>query len=185
MNQVIKRAEVDFGPKKDWTYEGGEGGGVSDQTEWVQKYWAPYMKIIKIDTSSGRKHPLIYLPDGSTLYCLNGNSVIIWIYSIHGDARKYLDAVDSYYPDGKNTFAFWYESDVTGNYSVTFPPNDGITREGFIPHTQGWDGTREGLFDNSIVKYHGTWCKKDGGFYCTALIEDNGWKIPDDYPIKF
>ncbi len=185
MNQAIKRAEVDFGPKKDWTYEGGEGGGVSDQTEWIQKYWAPYMKIVKIDTSSGRKHPLIYFPDGSTLYCVNGTSVYVWIYSVHGDARKYLDTKYSYYADGKNTFSFMYIPDVTGYDRVKLPPNDGITREGFIPTTQGWDGTREGLFENSIYKYVGVFCRKDGGNFCTALIEDNGWKIPDDYPIKF
>lgn len=28
-------------------------------------------------------------------------------------------------------------------------------------------------------------CKDEYGYYCTKLIERNGWKIPKDYPLKF
>ena len=52
---------------------------------------------------------------------------------------------------------------------------------GLQPYKYNWNGTREDLFNNA---HYG--CGKEGviGAYCTELIRQNGWKIPNDYPIK-
>ena len=52
---------------------------------------------------------------------------------------------------------------------------------GLQPYKYNWNGTREDLFNND---HYG--CGKEGviGAYCTELIRQNGWKIPNDYPIK-
>lgn len=39
---------------------------------------------------------------------------------------------------------------------------------------------RDYLMNNTIYG-----CAKGRGVYCTKLIQLNGWKIPDDYPIEF
>lgn len=46
---------------------------------------------------------------------------------------------------------------------------------GFEPYKYYWNGSRESLEYN---------CKNSHPEYCTALIQINGWKIPDDYPYK-
>lgn len=52
-------------------------------------------------------------------------------------------------------------------------------KNGFLePDKWRWDGEIETLYD---------WCKQKGTLYakyCTALIQVNGWEIPEDYPLK-
>lgn len=49
-----------------------------------------------------------------------------------------------------------------------------------------WDGTMDGENGLKTSSLYG--CKEDlppnGRAYCTALIMQNGWKIPKDYPFK-
>lgn len=51
----------------------------------------------------------------------------------------------------------------------------------FEPYKWNWDGEIESLYDSSV---HG--CKNgEKRLFCTALIQQNNWEIPDDYPLKF
>ena len=49
--------------------------------------------------------------------------------------------------------------------------------KGFEPYKWNWDGTKESLYADCGP---GTQYSR----YCAALIQNNGWKIPDDYPFK-
>jgi prepilin-type N-terminal cleavage/methylation domain-containing protein len=46
----------------------------------------------------------------------------------------------------------------------------------FEPYDYGWDGTRAQLV---------TGCDDGYATFCTKLIHYDGWKISDDYPVKF
>ena len=51
--------------------------------------------------------------------------------------------------------------------------------KGLEPGKFNWDGNIETLkHTHELSCYDGT------GWYCTALIQMNGWKIPKDYPFK-
>ena len=61
--------------------------------------------------------------------------------------------------------------------------------KGVEPDLVGWDGKYETFFN----KTSGRGCKdlatannsRSSNEYCTAIIWYNGWKVPDDYPLKF
>ena len=41
-----------------------------------------------------------------------------------------------------------------------------------------WDGSMEQLYNDATYR-----CSKAvKGQYCTAIIQQNGWKVPKDYP---
>lgn len=56
---------------------------------------------------------------------------------------------------------------------------DTITRKDMEPYKAGWNGDINKLYEGSTFS-----CKTGNRHYCTAIIQDNGWKIPDDYPYK-
>ena len=60
--------------------------------------------------------------------------------------------------DGKDTFAFAYSSDK----KMVVP----------IYTTLDEDTLKQSCYNNSAASRHG----------CAALIQANGWEIPDDYP---
>jgi len=185
INQAIRLAEVDYGDRTGWDYLGSgyvldENGDPTDEPvalAWAQKYLMPYLKgDVKLKNSSGNVE--IYFQDGSLL-TFQGTG---WMYYI--DAAKYkLDEENK--PTFANTnlngtmvFTFYFRPDKEGTASRKF------TGKGVEPYKYAWDGKRETLFTNDRFG-----CKKeatrDGHAYCAALIQQNGWKIPKDYPLKF
>ncbi|MBR1753412.1 hypothetical protein IJ732_01125, partial [bacterium] len=55
--------------------------------------------------------------------------------------------------------------------------------KGVEPYAFDWDGTENKLINDS--KYGCNVNSQTNLYYCTQLIRANGWKIPDDYPLKF
>ena len=50
--------------------------------------------------------------------------------------------------------------------------------KGLEPYLYDWDGSEAHL------KSGATYSCANSGYYCTAMIKNNGWKIPKDYPLK-
>lgn len=47
------------------------------------------------------------------------------------------------------------------------------------PYKAGWDGNKSSLYRGATHS-----CETGTGLFCTAIIQDNNWTIPDDYPYK-
>lgn len=69
-------------------------------------------------------------------------------------------------------FGYWPAGEVMPKYHKN---------KGVEPYLNGWDGKEESLYRGSSFS-----CGQGyNNFYCTAIIQHNGWKVPKDYPYKF
>lgn len=178
INQSLTMAELDYGNKSDWT--------PADTQEFFNKYLKNYLKYLKTESKrvgTSNDFLLVYLADGSSFlvdiygvwddegnqtFKSNGGHFIFCPYAkdctAGNDKKKW----------GKKQFVFgyWPGGDVAAKYHKD---------KGVEPYLNQWDGNESTLYTNS-----GFGCNKDAGnFYCTAIIQHNGWKIPKDYPYKF
>lgn len=182
MTQAIKLAENDYDDISGWDKLGR--GFVKDDDgndtttpvaeAWVNKYIIPYIKSdVKMKNNAGKIE--LYFVDGSVLMI----SSTSWLY--FPDAKKYkLDDngnINQEETAGKDMFIFLLNTEA----DVAPRPDRIYMGHGLQPYKYNWNGTREDLFNNA---HYG--CGKEGviGAYCTELIRQNGWKIPNDYPIK-
>lgn len=177
INQSITEAELEYGDKADWVS--------ADTEEFFNKYLKNYLKYIKVEKKrigTGNDWLLVDLADGSAFlvdiyatwddegnqtFKTNGGHFIFCPY-----AKDCQDGNDgSKWGKRQFVFAFW----PAGEISV-YHKNKGVE-----PYLSSWDGEEESLYSSS---YYG--CNpKEKNFYCTAIIQHNGWKIPKDYPYKF
>ncbi len=190
MNQVIKLAEIDYGPQNTWTdyhidHSKSEDGGYSydkgdEINVRVQKYFAPYVKILnsedffdipEINKNLNQPQRIYYLADGSAFsFGLHENREIFFYPS---NPKKCLKNME--YPDGRCRFVFDFLPASNGGWSSCFKYNIG---NGMQPDLASWNGQDDlkSLCSNST---------NEPGRYCTAVIHRNGWKIPKDYPFRF
>ncbi len=183
INQAVKMAEVDYGDKSYW-YEDVSGAqfdkdgnaieGSSDIEKWFKKYIGPYMKVVKYETvSSGGL--LVYFPDGSALKSSGLNSRNWYFYS--GNIERCLKRGDDNVL-GICVFAFnFYPASNTDKWKYHY-------KKAFEPWKYDWDGKIESLKEACYHDVRFEDATVLGTSYCTALIQANGWKIPDDYPFK-
>lgn len=180
INQAIKLAENDYGEMTTWDRPGAgwatneDGSYDTSKNEviaWFEKYLKPYLLYTsyKIEEKDGRV--LVYFADGSMLR-ISSYSFIFYPEPKLYD-KKFDDTIY-----GKESFTFYFNPNSDSDNDV-YHKNKGVE-----PYKHGWNGQREQLFSNTSYG-----CKaqpvSDQGAYCTALIQMNGWKIPDDYPLKF
>lgn len=177
INQAVKMAEVDYGDKKIW-FEDVEGAtmdnegkpipGSSPAEKWFNKYLAPYMKIIKTETLSNGVF-MVYFPDGSALKQAQRIQTRDWVF-YPGNPKKCPQETSAV---GKCAFYFMLSpSNTKESFKYLY-------NKGFEPYKASWDGTKESLYNHPEYG-----CSKLYRSYCTALIQYNNWKIPDDYPYK-
>lgn len=182
INQAIKLAEVDYGDKKIWwadlngasfDEDGNPIEGSSLSEKWFRKYIGSYMKILKIETKSDGSF-MVYLPDGSA-FRPTGNNTRDWVF-YSGKPEKCISKYGLKYfsTNGKCSFSFNF---VPGSKEEAWKYH---YNKGFEPWKWGWEGTRETLLKGC----KGSYASSSGKQYCTALIQYNNWKIPDDYPYK-
>lgn len=170
-NQAIVMAEATYGDRKDWFEEVGgfNEDGVPNKLLWMQKYFFPYMNILRYEkdgfnTGAIDGHvPIYYLPNGSAFTSINGGYINRdWVFWV-GDPGK-CKIKNSTRNFGICAFHFFYSPNTNSRYA-----NKGL---------EPWfDGNSEEELLNS--------CKNNIYRYgCTALIQINGWKIPKNYPYK-
>ena len=191
MNQAIKLSEVDNGEIMQWdklnkgyvTDEDGNPDYSKPFAEaWYNKYLKQYLKVSKIEVTNNSisGYLKLYMPDGS-LVVLSANSILFFPY-----ADDFKEKASSTNPDLMNTDP---EASGTKYFTFLFGPWDTVKankyhyQKGMEPYMYDWDGTVDKLKNDSALG-----CKKEVSnerAYCAKLIQMNGWKIPDDYPLKF
>ena len=187
INQAVQRAEADYGDKKYWyndsnsvniDSEGKPVNGSSTGEKWFNKYIGSYMTVIKVEYDENAR-PTFFFKDGTALKLMAGSmqssqdfALRDWIFYTSYPSKCLKQYGSEENARGKCAFAFMYVPETTD-------PNRNQYRyllgKGFEPYKFNWDGSKE-FIDSR--------CKNGLPEYCTALIQINNWKIPDDYPYK-
>ena len=161
MNQALKMAEYENGDKSLWIdRDSSITDSIQRQKVWFEKYLGKDLKIIKTE----------YIGWGSTLYYLSDGGGILspgggadWYYAPRNPEKCFNQSKEEL--AGTCAWVFYFSS----------------TSKGFDTYAYGWNGTVEDLYDNPTFGCNTFASNK---YYCTRLIQVNGWKIPDDYPLK-
>ena len=177
INQAVKLSEVENGPVEYWNIpQSSEIGTVEEAEECYNRYFAKYLKTI----STGIEHHIEYNNDGSELD-----------YEFDYFLVKFPDgsAMSFSLSGGLNILFFTNASKVNTSRpavdSFSFNLHKLMTvgsKNTVEPCTYLWDGTKENLISHPR---YGCSAQTAGKAYCAKLIQMNGWKIPDNYPIKF
>lgn len=185
INQALMLSEVQYGDKQYWYQDkntiitdkdGNVVKGASDVEKWWHTYIAPHMRTVQIKHNSS-KLPIFYFADGSALLATQSNRMRDWIYYTT-DPDKCIKKYKNSSPYGKCAFRFLYVPKVE-NTDENMSAFKYHINKGFEPYKYRWDGSQDGLING---RYSGCNAAKD--FYCAALIQYNGWKIPKDYPFR-
>jgi type II secretory pathway pseudopilin PulG len=170
INQAFRLSIDDNGEPDTWA-EGRKYYSYDENYKIVQDYVAPYLKNLGYKRcKSSSAHVCITLPDGGQMsFVIDGNGGDIIYYT---QANLYGNTS---IPKSHYLFAFQFAK-LSGK-------GDGVTNsKNFVePYIFTWNGTRDALINS---KKFG--CSKkateDPYVFCTKLIQENGWKIPSDYP---
>lgn len=174
MNNAIALSEIDNGDKTLWDYwltdvilpEGGKLNQSEAIDKKFKKYLEPYLKIAKTTETTdlnNQKRIIYYFSDGSAFsYAYHENRDILFFPQ---NAEKCIKLADN---EGSCYFVFSFYPNGNNN-EWKYHLNKGLE-----PTLFGYDGNPETLYTNC----------KDSGSYCAALIKNNNWKIPKNYPRK-
>lgn len=188
MNQAVQMSEKDNGPKEYWDAIGDnfvtDEDGEVDKTQsaamsWYNKYLKEYLKVTEVKVNKVAGNLMLYFPDGS-LCLFHGKSFQFW-----PDAKDFVEygtsdsgaIVNNIKLSGIKYFTFFFAP-----WDDDMASNKYHYKKGFEPYKRSWDGTIEMLKNNSSIGCKETVSNERA--YCSALIQQNGWKIPDDYPLK-
>ncbi|MBE7710186.1 MAG: type II secretion system protein [Cyanobacteria bacterium SIG32] len=201
LNQVMRLAEAENGSMDTWTWNNMSGETNSEKLDhFLENYFSKYIKIAKTCNDEKRDECIQGL---NPLYhgsAAEGERAVITQsgYSIRFGTGG-ISSESSYSPhlhflidingphSGKNA----YGSDIfliTANFGPQKGGNTGADKNakasglyffgnGAIPAY-----TQDELMDTSGTGSHS--CSMLG-FTCGAIIQNNGWKIPDNYPHEF
>ena len=147
-----------------------------DILEWYESNMAMYLRVQSTEKikdgilgrlADGSGFVLIY--GGHTVFCPEYKACEEGIEKTGNNSGMDLFTM---YLDGKNTFAFFLGGD-----------------RGFSTYDICWDGTRDGAVSSTNPPCEwpdrAEYGCKDKHKLCAKLIEIDGWKIADDYPVKF
>ena len=167
INQAVMLSEVHNGEAEYWDYTDAPYG--QDASAWVNKYLAPYMKVIDIydpkDEDSYIKlctwAPIFVLENGISFSAVGDSKVAMCVW-LTGKTQK----------EGVNVFRFMfnptrYASKVMPDSYLEWVEDAPV---GYMPI----NGDRDNLMKV---------CKRFP-LRCAALIMHDSWKILDDYPYK-
>lgn len=157
INNAISLAEIEHGAAGTWN--------ISDDFLWFEEILGPYIKVSEYKFGDDGKLDYVLFLDGSKLLF---DGKIDWLYYPIGNT--------SGHKNGKDRFLFEFYPDNNS------PWGEYLKGKKLAPYLFSWDGSRETLMSNCDGSVSSSIGK---GAYCTALIWQNNWKIPDDYPYKF
>lgn len=186
MNQALKQSELDNGDFTTWEYNIKTNGRDNDtNVEWYNKYLAPYLKPLKVDIDNSNNYVLIYFTDGSMVLLRRAGTT----YNYFPNAKNYEKLKDEFIDIetigtstkilGKDCFLFAFMPEPTPTQNGW----DYHKNKGIEPYRWYY---RDGGATLNLKSTTGYGCSKTGTKqYCTAVIQENGWKIPKDYPVRF
>lgn len=177
LNQAMVRAQSDNGECQYWDF-----GDINNHRDanimklWWNKYFENYIPNVvhsEIDASenSGNGGYKVYFKDGSALRieALTGTYARIILYPNAKITGKFL--IDINDKAGKDYFMFLVERRNTN--CVIRPAVSNIDLM-----------TEDDLKEKCLQDYNTFISTNSSGGACAELIMRNGWKIPNDYPIK-
>ena len=173
-NQAVLRSIADNGDIEIWFEDSSvfltedENGKLSSPgLEWFNRYIGKYMNIVEVKKSVINT-PLFQLSDGTSFAFLNEGTIRDIVFYTSEERNCYNgDYSPEKYRAMRGICAFTFLFNPLSQAKVQ--------KNKFLePYTSGWNGTEQQLYSN---------CEDEGGF-CTKLIQNNGWKIPKDYPKK-
>lgn len=195
-NQAVKLSEVDNGPKEYWEVCEGHGGTMPCD-EWYDKYLNKYLKTVKVEhlLLADRNTTLSYFVDGSLMILKDGYDIIFYPDAKNFDKSNSVqtdEAGNAIRPDrGVKSFAFAFSPNQTGK-TMGYYKWKGIEPYRTLSCVNKTDESGKtvticnGLSRDDLMNNPTYGCKNSKmKVYCTALIQENGWKIPKDYPYKF
>ena len=181
MNQAILLSEIDNGPKEYWPHSCGEYADIDCET-YYNKYFLKYLKNVshKEFEAYGGYNIAIYFADGTVLVGKAAYDYFFFPKAQYFDEKTFGLLNESGYTSregcGSTFFAFRFSP------SNTAAANKFHYKKGFEPYKLDLEElTKEAMTESSNYS-----CSAGhvNGAYCAALIQLNGWKIPDDYPYK-
>ena len=163
MNQAMRLSMVDNGDPDSWV-ERYHTYSYAETLEFVNTYFLPYMKILKMQSNSIKNGLDIILLDGSMFqFSIDVDGVDI-IYYVNGKREI----------NSRNSFSFQFSKRIDWSTKE-------VNSSNFIePYILNWDGEISHLSSSGVFRACKKGCTNCG--YCTKLIQLNGWKIPKDYP---
>lgn len=201
-NQAIKLSEIKNGPAEYWQRctDGipQENSTLIDCETWYNIYLKDYLKTTHVEHFDDKfQNTAAWFADGSVMVIKSGYDIYFYPFGKDFDRDTFYiaDESGSYSrsPDmGVKFFVFSFRPGSSVD-SDEAHKGKGVEPYRYIRCTTetGSDGieekickplTRDELLNNSEFG-----CNKTSTVhaYCTALIQENGWKIPDYYPFKF
>jgi len=197
--QAIQMAEVEHGPANTWGLDWTDDDRLAGEKV-VLEYLKPYLKISKIClptsdecwtpavSSAGEAGFLTNADPRASFLMENGQAVQFWIGGPLGSnlahhIQIWVDIDGPYKGDsmmGKDVFGFFmnFVDDDDEN-----PRKVGNTL--YLRGDELKENSLETLKNNSSYGCLKSTTGKLAGLYCGAVIAKSGWKIPDDYPVKF
>ncbi len=177
LNQAVELSEEENGACTTW-----EWGDINNHRDsaYMEKWWKTYMadyipnvqtvtkNSVATSSISGNGSYLVYFKDGTALKieAIPGSYIWVVIYVKPQINIKNFNKGDVYQHDsmvsGRDYFAMFMMPSSKCSFDVNYYDN---------------------LSRNKLIEA----CKepRNLGGACLKMIKDNGWKIPDDYPIKF
>jgi len=174
MNQAIKLSELENGDKKTWDFTTGANDTIENKQKFFDKYYAKYIKILKTEPIDDTL--AIYFTDGSAAqmsyaskdytYCINAKDIVhdalvygskCFFFGFYPNTTEQPYTIQNYYGKGIEPYVPNYVRDETG------------------AHLRDENGkpvkfTEADLYTERLA--------------AAKIIQNNGWKIPDDYPWK-
>ncbi len=177
MNQAVKLSEIDNGEQSTWlSYSGGDFLNEYSIEEYFNKYFAPYLKVVKTETVNDYIMR-VYLANGTfmSVNSITGRQNPHFLLYITNKTKDIIV--------GKDAFYFTQVFVLKDVHSDLYYRGSGI-----IPYSfrySGWDNVSDDEINKILRDDKDYGCFGGNRAYCTALIMRNGWKIPKDYPFKF
>ena len=180
LSNAVKRATADHGDVSTWEF--------SDFDNFLDKYFLPYIRNSKGTCRSNQiwggsaslPSCVLYLADGTKWTIMRLKTVPPYFYEVRADinGEKKPNKI------GYDIFLLYIFPSAAEKYNfgdgdmAHHVPNSGVYYDGY--------GIANNTLNSSVYRGCYESCSGNGycRSYCTALIANNGWKIPDDYPIK-
>lgn len=180
-NEAIKLSEAVNGNFMDWEFPVNPDEATAQA--WFDKYFRPYIKILKTDTLSTKEggRSVVWLPDGS-LVVISSSST--WLF--FPNSKDYIttcnDETQNCYPKEANGGTIWF----TFVFAPKTKENETYYKKGLEPYCHAnFEVTADNLLNPAKLQACTPERSNEEHALCAKLIQINGWKIPDNYPFKF
>lgn len=197
LNQALMLSSLKNGTPDEWGIE-------NNATDTFKNYIAPYMEVssecpkkiednqkdpccnkvynYKKNTAEYLNSPKYIFKNGTAIIFNSGGTGPNGISQRRGTFYIFLETGANKYIWGKNVFTFNLIIEDNKKYTVT-STMDYPAKKSFCQNFLNREGLIE-ICENGSQATSGNAQGYSKAITCGALIECNGWEIPDDYPIK-